>query len=213
MAKKTITYSENVKGWTSFFGYEPDMLCKLNNRFFSIKDGQLWMHNDESNPVMNNFYGVQYSSKIDTVFNETNSEDKIFKTMVLESNKPWEVAVKTNLANSTIKSSEFDQRESRQFAYLRKNEDATDFHGNSVQGIGVIIGVTTVGTVRTITYSTIPNFVSIGDKLYQLNGSVQEYLGTIDSIDFKTGKVTVQIPDVIPPVARKHNSKFNLKFN
>jgi len=200
MAKKTVTYSEKVKGWTSFFGYEPDMLCKLNNRFFSIKDGQLWMHNDEENPVMNNFYGVQHTSKIDTVINETNSEDKIFKTMVLESNKPWEVAVKTNLANSTIKSSEFDQRESRQFAYLRKNEDATDFHGNSVQGIGVIIGVTTVGTVRTITYSTIPNFVSIGDKLYQLNGNVQEYLGTIDSIDFKLGKVTVQVPDITPPV-------------
>lgn len=213
MAKKTITYSENVKGWTSFFGYEPDMLCKLNNRFFSIKDGQLWMHNDESNPVMNNFYGIQHTSKIDTVINETNSEDKIFKTMVLESNKPWEVSVKTNLANSTIKSSEFDQRESRQFAYLRKNEDATDFHGNSVQGIGVITAVTTVGTVRTITYNTIPNFVSIGDKLYQLNGSVQEYLGTIASIDFKTGKVTVQIPDVVPPVAGKFNSKFNLKFN
>jgi len=213
MAKKTITYSENVKGWTSFFGYQPDMLCKLNNRFFSIKDGQLWMHNDEENPVMNNFYGVQYSSKIDTVFNETNSEDKIFKTMVLESNKPWEVAVKTNLANSTIKSSEFDQRESRQFAYLRKNEDATDFHGNSVQGIGVIIGVTTVGTVRTITYNAIPNFVSIGDKLYQLNGSVQEYLGTIDSIDFKTGKITVQVTAVVTPIARKHNSKFNLKFS
>jgi hypothetical protein len=209
MAKKTITYSENVHGWTSFFGYEPDMLCKLNNRFFSIKDGQLWMHNDESNPVMNNFYGVQHSSKIDTVINETNSEDKIFKTMVLESNKPWNVSVKTNLANSTIKSSEFDQRESRQFAYLRKNEDATDFHGNSVQGIGVITGVTIVGTVRTITYSTIPNFVSIGDKLYQLNGSIQEYLGTIDSIDFKLGKVTVQVP--LP--LGKFNSKFNLKFN
>ncbi|MBC7845575.1 MAG: hypothetical protein H7Y10_03685 [Flavobacterium sp.] len=209
MAKKTITYSENTKGWTSFFSYEPDMLCKLNNRFFSIKDGQLWMHNDESNPVMNNFYGVQYSSKIDTIFNQDNSEDKIFKTMVLEGNQPWDVAVKTNLANSTIKNTEFNQRESRQFAYLRKNEDSNDLHGNTAQGIGVITGVTTVGTVRTITYNTIPNFVSIGDKLYQLNGNVQEYLGTIDSIDFKNGKVTVQIP----PSPRKHSSKFNLKFN
>jgi len=189
MAKKTITYSENVKGWTSFFGYEPDMLCKLNNRFFSIKDGQLYMHNDESNPVMNNFYGVQYSSKIDTVFNEVNSDDKIFKTMVLESNKPWNVAVKTNFANSTVKASEFNQRESRQFAYLRKNEDSNDLHGNTAQGIGVIVGISTVGTVRTITYNAVPNFVSVGDKLYQLNGELQEYLGIIDTIDFKTEKI------------------------
>lgn len=175
MAKKTITYSENVKGWTSFFGYEPDMLCKLNNRFFSIKEGQLYMHNDEENPVMNNFYGEQFSSIIETVFNETNSEDKIFKTMVLESNKPWDVAVKTNMSNSTIKNTEFDQRESRQFAYLRKNEDATDFHGNSVQGIGVIQSATGL----TIIYASISNFVSIGDVLYQLNGSSNEIIGTI----------------------------------
>jgi hypothetical protein len=35
--------------------------------------------------------GVQYGSKITTVINEANSEDKIFKNIVLEGNKPWNV--------------------------------------------------------------------------------------------------------------------------
>jgi len=206
MAKKTITYSENVKGWTSFFGYEPDMLCKLNNRFFSIKDGQLYMHNDEDNPVMNNFYGIQYSSKIDTVFNQDNPEDKIFKTMVLESNKPWNVAVKTNMANSTIKSTEFNQRESRQFAYLRKNENGNDLHGNTAQGIGVIQSVLGLN----ITFSTIPNFVSIGDQLYQLNESVQELIGTIS--DKSGGVITVNAITTIPIVGLFSFSKKNARI-
>lgn len=208
MAKKTISFSELIKGWTSFFGYEPDMFCKLNNRFFSIKDGQLWMHNDESNPIPNTFYGVKTPSKIKMVFNEANGEDKIFKTIVLEGNKPWEVAVNTNFANSTIKSTEFEQKESRHFAYIRKNENENDFHGNAVQGIGVVQSITTVGSVRTITYNRIPNYVSVGDKLYQLNGSTQEYLGTIDTIDFTTGEVTVSVDFPL----RTFNSKFNLKF-
>lgn len=175
MAKKTLTYSEIVKGWTSFFSYQPDILCKLNNRFFSIKDGQLYLHNDQTNPVMNNFYGVQYSSQIDTVINEANSDDKIFKTMVLEGNNSWNVAVKTNMANSTVKSTEFNQRESRHFAYLRKNEDSSDLHGNAAQGIGVIVSFTGL----KITFSSVSDFVSVGDQLYQLNGSVKEFIGVI----------------------------------
>jgi hypothetical protein len=71
------------------------------------------LHNDETNPIRNNFYGVQYGSKITTVINEANSEDKIFKNIVLEGNKPWNVVIKTNLAESSIASSEFNARESR----------------------------------------------------------------------------------------------------
>jgi hypothetical protein len=76
-----------MQGWTSF-PFVPDFMTKLNNRFFT-KNGQLYLHNDETNPIRNNFYGVQYGSKITTVINEANSEDKIFKNIVLEGNKPW----------------------------------------------------------------------------------------------------------------------------
>jgi hypothetical protein len=65
-------------------------MTKLNNRFFSLK-WAIVLHNDETNPIRNNFYGVQYGSKITTVINEANSEDKIFKNIVLEGNKPWNV--------------------------------------------------------------------------------------------------------------------------
>jgi hypothetical protein len=177
MAQHTLSHSEKSKGWTSFWSFIPDFMLKLNNRFYSIKNGQLYLHN-EAGEASNTFYGTKYPSKISMVFNEANGEDKIFKTIVIEGNRPWNVAVNTNFANSTIKSTEFDQKESRHFGYIRKNENPNDFHGNTVQGIGVIQAVT--GT--QITFNAISNFVSTGDVLYQLNGSANEAIGTIISI-------------------------------
>jgi hypothetical protein len=177
MAQETISYSDNVDGWTSFHTYNPDMLCKLNNRFFSIKDGQLYLHNDQDNSVRNNFYGEQFNSKIVTVINDSNSEDKIFKTIVLEGNKAWETKIRTNLTESTIKKGEYNHRESRFFAHTRGNETVNELHGNMTQGIGVIVSRT--GLV--ITYGNVSELINIGDSLYQLNGSVNEFIGTITS--------------------------------
>jgi len=209
MSKETLTFSEEAQGWTSFYNYEPDMFCRLNNRFFSIKDGQLWMHNDKDNPIRNTFYGNAKTSKIVTVINDNNGDDKVFKTIELEGTHAWETAVKTNLSDGTIKASEYNKRESNFYAYIRKNEDSADLHGLSAQGIGVITAISTVGEVRTITYTTIPNDVGVGDKLYQLNGSAPEYLGIIGAINFLTSQITINIPIN----TGKFNLKFNLKFS
>lgn len=172
---QTITFSEKNKGWGGFFDYLPDAMCRLNNRFFMIKNGQLHLANDKDNPIRNNFFGVQYSSKITTVFNENPNDDKIFKTLIEQSNKPWSANVKTNFTESTLKTVEFTKRESRQFAHLRKSEDTTDLRGNGSQGIGVIVS----SSSTTITFSSVSESVSIGDGLYQLNGSAEELIGTI----------------------------------
>ena len=178
---KTITYSDKVLGWTSFHSYIPDWITSLNNRLFTIKNGQLWLHNDNDNPVRNNFYGEQFNSKIVTVINDANSEDKIFKTIVLEGTHGWDVTIETNLTNSTIKATEFNRRESRFFAHTRKNENVADLH-NSAQGIGVIIS----NSGLDISFNYVPESVSIGDTLYQLNGATNELIGTIEDIQGNT---------------------------
>lgn len=184
MAAYTLSHSEKSEGWTSFWSYFPDGMIRLNNRFYSIKNGQLYLHNEEDGP-RNNFYGVQHSSKIMFVFNESNSEDKIFKNLVLEGNNAWDAIVTTNLANSSIKKEEFDKKESRHFAYMRKNENENDLHGNSAQGIGVIASA----AGNDITFLYISEFVSVGDKLYQLNDQTQELIGVIEEVNGLTIKV------------------------
>ena len=173
----TVTYDEKVNGFTSFHSFNPDWMFGLNNRFLSIKDGQVWLHNDPSVP-RNNFYGVQYTSKVKTVFNNNPEDDKIFKTLVQNSNSPWSAKIKTNYTESTITAEEFNQRESRFFSHIRKNEDDTDLHGHSAQGIGSIIS----STGLTITFGNVSSTTSIGDRLFQVNGVNNELIGTITGI-------------------------------
>ena len=193
---KTLTHSEKNKGWTSFWEYFPDGFLNLNNKFLTIKNGQLWLQNDNTNEVKNNFYGEQKKTTIKTIFNDAMAEDKIFKTLVQESNEKWRAILKTNLTEGEIKQAEFNTRESRQFSFIRGNEASDNLHGNTAQGIGVIVSVATTN----ITYSTIPDLISIGDVLYQLNGSTQEVIGTITVINRNTNIITVNAITTTPVV-------------
>lgn len=193
MAKVTLTYSTEAKGWTSFYTYEPDMICKLNNRFFSIKDGQLYLHNDQENPVRNTFFDKPQVSKIVTIFNEDKGEDKLFKTIELEGSHAWETAVKTNLSNGTIKTSEYNQRESNFHTYIRKNESDSDLHGLSAQGIGVI----TLVSGTDISFNELPTLLNVGDILFQLSGNTPEQIGRISNI---AGNIVVVATVITTPI-------------
>lgn len=206
MSQETISYSDKVDGWTSFHSFIPDWLVKLNNRLFSIKDGQLWLHNDETNPVRNNFYGVQYNSKVVTVFNEGPSEDKIFKTLNLEGTHPWKATIKTNYTESTILKTEFNKRESRWFAHTRQNENSNDLTGHSGNGIGIIVS----SSGLTIAFSFMSNIISVNDTLCQLNAGTEEVIGTITNINGNV--ITVNAITTTPINGLFAYSKKNARF-
>ena len=48
---------------------------RINTRFISFKNGQLWLH--QSNSLYNNFYGVQYKSNLKFVCNKDPFTSKI----------------------------------------------------------------------------------------------------------------------------------------
>lgn len=187
----TLAYSEKAKGWVSFYSYNPDLFLRLNKNMFTIKNGQLWQHNDKNNPIRNNFYDEQYNSSITTIINEANAEDKIFKTLVLESNKKWDAKLKTNYTECEIKKDNFNTRESRHFAHTRGNELNT-LQGNASQGIGNISSVAS----NTITFDLIPDLISIGDILFQLNGSNQEEIGVITNFT----QTTITVDTIATPI-------------
>lgn len=190
---KTLTFSENVKGWTSFHSWIPDSMVRINNRFFTIKDGQLYLHNDGDNSVLNTFYGVKYKSEVVTILNEAPSEDKVLKNIILESTRPWKTTIETNLANGTIEASEFNKRESKWFAHTRKNENSADLTDRA-QGIGNIFLV----SGSDITFESLPTLISIGETLKQSNGSVEEEIGTITDINRETNIITVSTIVTVP---------------
>jgi hypothetical protein len=181
---KTITFSEENKGWTSEWNYSPDGMCSADNRFYTIKDGQLYLHNDIDNPVPNTFYGVYSPSKLVFYFNEDPTNDKIFKTIEIEGTHAWETIVKTNLTQGDIHKEEFSKKESRYYAYIRKNNVGQIFFGIGTQGIGTVESIT--GNVISFTY--VSEAINIGDILYKAPDTP---IGAITNINFVDNTITV----------------------
>ncbi|MCP1996650.1 hypothetical protein [Flavobacterium sp. HSC-61S13] len=175
---KTISFREKETGWATFFTYYPEMMFRVGNVFITAKNGEIWEHNDKQNPITNTFYGVRFPSSMVTIFNDVANEDKIFKTFIIEGNSPWQVSLKTNLTETTLKPEEFNQRESRFFTYLRGNENEDDFSG-AVQGIGVVKSINN----NQVGFDLVSDSVDIGDKLYLMNGETPEFIGIIRNKD------------------------------
>ena len=111
MPNYTLTYSEGSKGFPSFYSYNPEYMIGMNNYFYSFKNGQLYRHN--TNETRNSYYGMTYSSMIKTVINETPLDNKLFKTLNLESTDAWSAQILTDIAaqSSSIESTSFVKKE------------------------------------------------------------------------------------------------------
>jgi len=179
MANETITYSSGNKGWTSFWSYQPEFMIGLNSTFYTFNNGSLYKHNSTLSS-RNELYKQQYSSSITTVFNQGNTETKMFKTLELDSNMPWTSTITTDLDNGLVDSSLFVEKEGGWFAYIRRPDDGSyDIKAMSTQGIGEVLTVS----------SPVPNFlafgfnisssVAVGDRIYKQNGSSIQYLGDV----------------------------------
>lgn len=177
----TLTFDDRpqIKGWTSFFSYIPDMMCGMNNKFFSFKQGDLYEHHKGKR---NEFYDVYTPSTITVVFNEMPSDDKIFKTLFLESNQTWRADLKTNYTKSTIYDEEYFKRESRWFAYTRRDEQDTDFSSTAVIGVGNLLS----NQGNNYAFAFVDSIVSIGDKLFQIVNNKDELLGEVVDVQGET---------------------------
>ena len=75
----TVSFDEKVNGWPSFKSFVPEAACALNNKYFSIKDGEIWVHTNETR---NDFYGAgSVNSSITLLINDAAETIKGFKTL------------------------------------------------------------------------------------------------------------------------------------
>lgn len=146
MSNVTISYSESVQGFPSFYSFVPQFMIGCNNYFYTFDKGNLYKHSTNSN--RNNFYGTSYPSKIKTVFNAEPLVTKLFKTITLHSNDSWEVEMTSDIQNyGKINASYFEQKEGAWFSYIRTEgpsgvEVIEDLKSRTVNGIGSTYSVT-----------------------------------------------------------------------
>jgi hypothetical protein len=84
---RTIAFNHDLKCWVGDRSFVPEMMLTFIDKFFAFKNGSLWQQN--VNPVRNNFFGQQYSSKITFYVNINPSTVKLFYTMREVANKVW----------------------------------------------------------------------------------------------------------------------------
>jgi hypothetical protein len=157
----TVTFDEQVKGWTSTLSYIPRQMFSIQNNFFSTKSGSLYKHYVEFNNSgavlpRANFYGVQYDSTVTSILNTNPSLIKTFKTVNYEGNFNWSMesfvtnedsanpiavyALPTTLASmeSSLFKNEFKRKEDKYFANLINTSAAAGgevIYGRSISGV------------------------------------------------------------------------------
>lgn len=180
MANYTLTYSDAVTGWVSFYSYYPDWMIGMNNYFYTFKGGNLYRHN--SNSLRNTFYEDWFvrifrpqdaftSTILQSVLNTAPLENKLFKTINLQGDSVWSVSLETDLQYSGyIQENWFEKKESSYFAFIRNNS-VGELALRSVNGIGRSYEVTGIGAAVIVKFSISPlisigSIISVGDYLY-----------------------------------------------
>jgi len=102
----TISYNERTQGWTSFKSYIPESGCSMNNKYYTFKDGEMWIHDNETR---NNFYGTQYQSSIKLILNDMPETIKGFKTVNYEGTDARKYTYSGTISGTKIASKSIDQ--------------------------------------------------------------------------------------------------------
>lgn len=170
----TLTYSETSQGFPSFYSYEPDWMIGMNQFFYTFNGGNLYRHN--TNNTHNTYYGTTYPSTITSIFNEAPLENKIFKTLNLESDESWDAVLTSDIQTTGVISEQwFEKKEYAWFAFVRSdgptgaNTDESQFELRSLNGISRSTSVGGAAAAYEINFAltiNIGSIVSVGDYLY-----------------------------------------------
>ena len=230
-APLTISYSDDVQGWTSFWTFKPDFMIFASNNFYTFKNGNLFLHNDPSATRTVYYPNTPFSNSpfcsVRTVFNDDPLEVKLFKTLSLESTSAWDAYIFTDLISGNIDESWFQLKEGGFFAHIRRNPNlpgATlistsqldDSLSTRIVGVGSVLN-TGAGYIE---FSSFPSQsfkitnIAFPDQLYAYtNAGALTYVGDVSIVDnssanpkiFVTGAGAV-VPNVGDTILAVKNS-------
>ena len=96
-SEKTITFSEDVNGWTSFKSFIPESGLSLSKKYFTIKNGYLYQH---YKPLK---FDETITEWIDCAYNEAENYNHFYDHLADFANNYSKVTAVLNVEPSTIK--------------------------------------------------------------------------------------------------------------
>jgi len=136
----TISFSEKNKGWVSFKSFLKENGLSLNNEYFTFKHGMLYQHH--TNPIHNNFYGSQFDSSVEVLFNELPGSVKSFGALSYEGSQ-------SNITQDLNNSAEYWDNKNKLGWYVSKmytnlqEVDLQEFKDKEGKWFSQLKGVTT----------------------------------------------------------------------
>jgi len=201
LAPLTISYSDDVQGWTSFWTYIPEYMIYASNNFYTFKGGNLYFHNDESVARTIYYPFSQYQTSpycsVSTLFNNDPLDTKMYETLHIQSTIPWNTSIQTDLIAGQIDDSWFELKEGVWFSYIRRNYNLSGPLLTNTSQLDDQLSIRTVGIGSVLTatrayieFNSYPNQsfkitnTSYPDDLYIYNNSgVLTYVGTVSYVD------------------------------
>jgi hypothetical protein len=142
-ASESISFREGIDGWTSRLSFVPETGVSLNGNYYTLKNGELWKHHAPGVDY-NNFYGTQYNSTLNFIYNQDPSFRKGFKTLNYEGTNGWTAAsIETDQQSGKV--DYFINKEGKWFNNIKGIANVTndlDTKEFSIQGLGNITGFT-----------------------------------------------------------------------
>lgn len=135
--KFTISWSERLERFESFYTYYPSTIVSLNNVMYtSNTNGTLWVHSAAGSYC--NFYGTQSEASVRVLLNENSAMKKIYMTLSEIGNTFWTadyVKGSANATDSSIPYTYFRNQEGFFNApFLRDGGVATPTIGKPIRG-------------------------------------------------------------------------------
>jgi len=142
---KTITFNEDVKGWSGFKSFIPEQGISMANDYYTFKKGVLYKHhleNDYNNEVVdrNTFYGEYTPSHVSVLLNDDPSSIKSYKTLNYTGSKSWYAEyIESEKQKGFV--DEFIKKEGKWFNFIKGEDVAETLNIKteefSFQGLGI----------------------------------------------------------------------------
>jgi len=141
-----IAFDTQGQKWVTRYSYVPEGMERLKNRFFSFKDGSIYIHDKGTN---NTFYGSASPSLIKIISNFNPSLVKTYDAISVEGNDTWSATFSNTDQNSSLATGDYAEKERSYYADIPR-DTATSITANTTNITA--LGTNATGSTNTITF-------------------------------------------------------------
>lgn len=122
---KSLVYSVGLDKFTTFVDYTGTFYGTLGNRFFQVRDNQVW--EAEQNSIYGSFFGLQYDAYIEAVFNQDPTSRKVYNAIGVDATANPSATITTIDQEVSMSEGLFSLKEGVYYGHVPREEGTSQF--------------------------------------------------------------------------------------